>query len=461
MAAAAEDHAQLGEGAAVSAGAAMATTALLTDHYELTMFEAALASGLAHRRAVFEVFARSLPPGRRFGVCCGLARVLEAIVAFRFGPDELAFLERTGVVERATLAHLESLRFSGDVWAYPEGELYFPDSPVLTVDAPWGEAILLETVVLSMLNHDSAVASAAARMSMVAGGRTLIEMGGRRTDAEAGAHAARAAYVAGFASTSNLEAGRTYGVPTAGTVSHAFVLGHASEAEAFAAQVRAMGVGTTLLVDTFDTDRGIRTAVEVAGKGLGAIRIDSGDLGAEAHRARALLDALGARGTRIVVSGDLDEWSLLRLAGAPVDAYGVGTRVVTGSGHPTAGFVYKLVARADTDGRGAPLRPVAKLSEHKATRGGLKRVWRWLDGLGRLVTERAFTGEPPMEDGPPGTHARPLQVQAMADGEVVHRPTLAEVRAHHRSARTELRPEDMALEDGPPALTVEGPAAAT
>jgi len=446
-------------GAVVSSTAAAATTALFTDHYELTMFEAALASGLAGRRAVFEVFARSLAPGRRFGVCCGLARVLDAIRAFRFGPDDLAFMERTGVVGPKTLAHLEQLRFSGDVWAYAEGELFFPYSPILTVEAPWGEANLLETVVLSILNHDSAVASAAARMSIAAGDRPLIEMGGRRTDAEAAVHAARAAYITGFSSTSNLEAGRRYGIPTAGTASHAFVLGHESEAEAFAAQVRAMGQETTLLVDTFDIEQGIRTAVQVAGPGLGAIRIDSGGLAAEAHRARELLDRLGARRTRIVVSGDLDEWALLELAGAPVDAYGVGTRLVTGSGHPTAGFVYKLVARADREGPDAPLRPVAKLSEHKATRGGRKRAWRLLDASGQALAERAVAegaeGSEPADVGPHRARVRELQVQAMESGEVVHRPALEEVRAHHRSAREELPPEGLVLHDGPPVLTLE------
>jgi nicotinate phosphoribosyltransferase len=421
------------------------------------MFEAALASGLANRRAVFEVFARSLPPGRRFGVCCGLERVLDAIRAFRFGPDDLAFLERACVVGRETLAHLERFRFSGDVWAYREGELYFPYSPVLTVDAPWGEANLLETVVLSILNHDSAVASAAARMSIAAGDRALIEMGGRRTDAEAAVHAARAAYTAGFSSTSNLEAGRSYGIPTAGTASHAFVLGHASEAEAFAAQVRTMGTGTTLLVDTFDVERGIQTAVEVAGPALGAIRIDSGGLAKEAHRAREMLDRLGAEGTRIVVSGDLNERALLELADAPVDAYGVGTQVVTGSGHPTAGFVYKLVARADAEGRDAPLRPVAKLSEHKETRGGRKRAWRLLGPDGHGVAERAVSERPEGEGSElADKRARPLQVQAMAGGEVAHRPSLAEVRAHHLASRAELPPEGLRLDDGPPLLTVEG-----
>ena len=439
-----------------------ATTALFTDHYELTMLEAALSSGLASRRAVFEVFARSLPPGRRFGVCCGLDRVIGAIQAFRFGAEELAYLDRAGVVGPETLAHLERFRFSGDVWAYAEGELFFPSSPVLTVDAQWGQAILLETVVLSILNHDSAVASAAARMSIAAGERALIEMGGRRTDAEAAVHAARAAYIAGFASTSNLEAGRTYGIPTAGTAAHAFVLGHATEAQAFAAQLKTMGRGTTLLVDTFDTEQGIRTAVEVAGPALGAIRIDSGGLAEAAHKARATLDSLGARGTRIVVSGDLDEWSLLELADAPVDAYGVGTRLVTGSGHPTAGFVYKLVAQADAEGDDAPVHPVAKLSEHKATTGGSKRAWRELDAAGHAVGERAVAERAggPRATVQPGSGAtdrrvRPLQVQAIDAGRVLHRPTPAEARSHHLSARAELGPEALRLDAGPPALTVD------
>jgi nicotinate phosphoribosyltransferase len=354
------------------------STALLTDRYELTMLDAALQSGLAGRRAVFEVFARRLPPGRRYGVVAGQGRLHALLQDFTFGPGELAALE--DVVSRRTLDWLDGRVLGGDITAYAEGETFFPGSPVLTVESCFGEGLLLETLVLSVLNHDSAVGSAAARMVIAAQGRPLIEMGSRRTSEQAAVAAARAAYIAGFALTSNLEAGRRHGVPTAGTSAHAFTLAAADEQTAFRAQLEAQGIETTLLVDTYDTEQGIRNAIEVAGPKLGAVRLDSGDLVQESHRARALLDELGAYDTKVVVTGDLDEHSIAALAATPADSYGVGTAVVTGSGAPTAGLVYKLVAIADSDDPDAPLRPVAKKSTGKATVGGRKWAARLPDG---------------------------------------------------------------------------------
>jgi nicotinate phosphoribosyltransferase len=262
------------------------STALLTDHYELTMVAAALADGTAQRQCVFETFARRLPNGRRYGVVGGTGRVIEAISRFTFGDDELARL--AGVLDPATIEWLADYRFTGDVDGYPEGELYFPGSPLFTVRGTFADAVVLETLVLSILNHDSAIVSAGARMVSAANGRPLIEMGGRRTHEEAAVASARAAYLAGFATTSNLEAGRRYGIPTAGTCAHAFTLLHDSEHAAFTAQVEALGVDTTLLVDTYDITAGIQTAIEVAGPSLGAIRIDSGDVGVLARQARAV-----------------------------------------------------------------------------------------------------------------------------------------------------------------------------
>ena len=345
------------------------STALLTDRYELTMLESALQAGLAGRRAVFEVFARRLPPGRRYGVVAGQGRLRRLLDDFVFGPDELAALD---FLDDGTRGWLDGRRLGGDISSYAEGETYFPGSPVLTVESCFGEGLLLETLVLSVLNHDSAVASAAARMVLAAKGRPLIEMGSRRTSEQAAVAAARAAYVAGFAATSNLEAGRRHGVPTAGTSAHAFTLAADDEKAAFRAQVAAQGVGTTLLVDTYDTQQGIRNAIEVAGPQLGAVRLDSGDLAEETRRARLLLDELGATGTRIVVTGDLDEYAIAALEATPADSYGVGTAVVTGSGAPSAGFVYKLVAIAGSDDPEAPLRPVAKASVGKVSVGGRK-----------------------------------------------------------------------------------------
>ncbi len=367
------------------------STALLTDHYELTMLDAALRSGVAERRAVFEVFARSLPPGRRYGVVGGISRVLEEVPRFRFGEAEIEAVRRQCRLAESTVKWLADYRFSGSIDAYREGELYFPGSPICTVESTFGEAVLLETLLLSILNFDTAVASAASRMVTAAGDRPIIEMGSRRTNERAAVAAARAAFVAGFSSTSNLEAGRTYGIPTAGTVAHAFVMAHASESEAFAWQLDSLGLGTTLLVDTYDMPEAVREGVRLARRrgaaGPGAIRIDSGDLADQARLARGLLDVLGARDTRIVATSDLDEFSISALAGAPVDVYGVGTRAVTGSGSPTAGFVYKLVAIADTDSPSAALRPVVKRSSAKASIGGRKAAWRELDEHGRAVAE--------------------------------------------------------------------------
>jgi nicotinate phosphoribosyltransferase len=287
------------------------STGLFTDRYELTMLQAAIADGTVGRSCVFEVFARRLPAGRRYGVVAGTGRLVDAIVDFTFGEDELASLRP--FLDPATLEYLAAYRFDGDIDGYPEGELYFPGSPVLAITGSFGTAVILETLALSILNHDCAIASAAARMSSAAGDRPLIEMGTRRTHEESAVAASRAAYLAGFSATSNLEAGRRFGIPTAGTAAHAFTLLHDSEAAAFASQVATLGVGTTLLVDTYDITAGIETAVRVAGPELGAVRIDSGDLAVLTRAARRQLDDLGATGTKIVLSGDLDEFAIAAL----------------------------------------------------------------------------------------------------------------------------------------------------
>ncbi len=351
------------------------STALLTDHYELTMVDAARSSGRGHRGAVFEVFARNLPSGRRYGVVAGTGRLLEAIAEFRFGPDELSFLKANQVVSSDTLDWLESYRFRGTISGYAEGDLYFPGSPILSVEGEFQEAVLLETLILSILNYDSAVASAASRMVQAADSRPLIEMGARRASERSAVGAARAAYIAGFDATSNLEAGRSFGIPTRGTAAHSFTLVHDSEEEAFRAQVDAMGVGTTLLIDTYDIEAGVATAIAVAGPDLGAVRIDSGELPVVVRSVRQQLDSLGATKTRIVVTNDLNEHTIAGLRGAPVDVFGVGTSVVTGSGSPAVGLVYKLVARTSDEGSWVP---VAKRSSHKGNPGGKKVAHRTL-----------------------------------------------------------------------------------
>ena len=362
----------------------ISSPAFRTDRYELTMVDAAIQSGTADRECVFEAFARRLPEGRRYGVLAGTGRLLEQIRAFRFTDAELGWLEQNAVVRRPTLDWLADYAFRGDISGYAEGEVYFPGSPLLMVESSFAEGVVLETLILSILNFDTAVASAAARMVAVSLGRPLAEMGSRRTNEHAAVAAARAAFIAGFTATSNLEAGRTWGVPTMGTAAHSFMLLHDSEADAFRAQVAAFGVGTTLLVDTYDVPAGIDLAVAVAGTGLGSIRIDSGDLPTVVAAARAQLDSLGAVNTRITVTSDLDEHAIAALSASPVDSFGVGTSVVTGSGHPAAGMVYKLVAHTSADGRWTD---VAKTSTAKLSVGGRKSAFRALDAGGVARTE--------------------------------------------------------------------------
>ncbi|WP_375478889.1 nicotinate phosphoribosyltransferase [uncultured Jatrophihabitans sp.] len=417
------------------------STALFTDRYELTMLGSALRDGTAGRACVFELFARRLPAGRRYGVVAGTGRLLEALADFRFDADVLAALRADQVIDDPTAEHLAGYRFGGDIDGYPEGELYFPYSPVLTVSGTFADAVVLETLALSIYNHDCAIASAAARMVTAAAGRPIIEMGSRRTHEQAAVAAARAAYLAGFASTSNLAAATRYGVPTAGTAAHAFTLLHDDERAAFRAQVDSLGASTTLLVDTYDITRGIELAVEVAGPQLGAVRIDSGDLGVLADHARAQLDSLGAPGTRIVVSGDLDEYSIAALAARPVDSYGAGTAVVTGSGAPTAEMVYKLV---EVDGR-----QVAKRSEHKATRGGRKTALRGYKPTGTAVEEIVLAA--PV--GKPGPGQRLLQRPLVRAGSpVADLPTLEESREHLRAAIVSLPWDGLKLSRGDPAI---------
>jgi len=423
------------------------STALLTDHYELTMLDAARHSGQWTTECVFDVFTRRLPSGRRYGVVAGIGRVIEAIGDFRFGEAELAFLDDANIVSADTLMWLANYRFGGDIRGYAEGEIYFPHSPVLSVLGTFADAVVLETVILSILNHDSAVAAAAARMVGAAEGRPLIEMGSRRTGEQSAWAAARSAYIAGFDGTSNLEAGRRYGVPTFGTAAHAFTLLHESEKEAFAAQVATLGKETTLLVDTYDIERAVTAAVEVGGVTLGAVRIDSGDLAAVAKQVRAQLDALGATTTRIVVTSDLDEYTIAGLGSAPVNAFGVGTSVVTGSGHPAAGLVYKLVARKDSSDNWVS---VQKSSTGKTNAGGIKTATRQMSG-GKATAEEIVVGA---ENSP--ASGRPLIVNHIVAGESVNtlsaKEVVAAARDHHRMAMADLPADSKRLGAGDPVI---------
>ncbi len=430
------------------------SSALLTDRYELTMLDAALRDGTAARRCVFELFSRRLSGGRRFGVVAGTGRLLTLLRDFRFGDDELRYLTDNRVVDADTLRFLADYRFSGTITGYREGELYFPGSPILTVEGTFAEAVILETLALSVLNHDSAVATAAARMSVAAGDRPLAEMGARRAAEESAVAAARAAYIAGFGATSNLEAGRRWGIPTMGTAAHSWTLLHDTEEDAFRAQIAASGVDTTLLIDTYDIRAGVELAIRVAGPKLGGVRIDSGDLPIVAGEVRAQLDELGATNTRITVTSDLDEYAIAALAASPVDAYGVGTSVVTGSGYPTASMVYKLVARQDSAGAWVS---VAKKSADKASTGGRKAAFRTLDS-GTATSEliAVSDGFEQLDSAAEHPDARALQTTLVDAGEIdascEGKEGAAAARAHHARVREELPVRGLALSKSDPVI---------
>jgi nicotinate phosphoribosyltransferase len=422
------------------------TSSLLTDQYELTMLDAAIRSGTHNRNCVFEVFARNLPDGRRYGVVAGTGRLLELIADFRFGAVEIEWLRSQNIVHEDTLTWLAEYRFTGNISGYQEGELYFPNSPILVIEGTFAEAVILETLALSVLNYDSAVASAAARMVSAASGRPLAEMGSRRVGERSAVAAARAAFIAGFVATSNLEAGRSWGIPTMGTAAHAFTLLNDTEEDAFRAQVEALGVGTTLLVDTYDVTAAVDLAVKVAGVELGAVRIDSGDLPEQVAAVRKQLDALGAVNTRITVTNDLDEFTIAALRAAPVDSYGVGTSVVTGSGSPAAGMVYKLVARQDASGEWIS---VAKKSAQKATIGGRKRAVREMSSTGIAIAEV-------VQVAGTTTTGRPLMVELVKNGTAessyLGSAGTALAREHRARAIAELPPEAFRLGRGNPII---------
>lgn len=404
------------------------TTSLQTDHYELTMAMASIHEGTADRPCVFSAFARRTDGP--FGVVGGVDAAIGAILSFRFTDDDLDAL--TDVVDADTCDRLAAYRFTGDVEVVDDGELFFPNEPIVTVLGTFADAIVLETIVLSNLNGSAGVATAAARMRAAAGDRVLAEQGSRRVNPDTATEAARAAWIAGFDSSSNLAAGARYGVPTTGTAAHAWTLLHVDDEQAaFEAQLRALGHGTTLLVDTYDIARGIDRAMAaaraVSGQtGPGAVRIDSGDLLAESRTARRQLDAGGATDTRIMVSGEIDVAEIERLADAPVDGFGVGTNVVR---TPSPGFVYKLVATDPGDG----WTEVAKTSPGKPTTGGRRLVVRGPDGADTV----ALAPRLPAEDAVlPGRRVvtRTAVRAGRTTGETDTIATTAAARERHRSA---------------------------
>ena len=383
-----------------------ASLALFTDRYQLTMLAAYAHGGLSSRRAVFELFVRRLPPCRRYLVACGIGRIVESLASLRFTSDDLAYLEADPFLgpafrHRDVRAMFEGFRFRATVHAIPEGRICFPHEPLVRVEGTLAEAQLVETLLLSVLNHDTRVASKCARIVEAARGRDCFEFGSRRTHECAAVDAARAAYVAGFVGTSNEEAARRHRIPVTGTMAHAFVLAHAAdhgedgEAAAFRDFCATFDVPSTCLVDTFDTLRGVERAIEGAARSLAGIRIDSGDLASLAIKARTRLDLSGAPGARIVLSDDLDEYRIDAFTRAfiPVDAFGVGTMAVSTPDAPSLGAVYKLVAMEDASGK---LAAVQKRAPGKGSSAAPKQVFRTPDALDDVIgiDGEALAGEP-------------------------------------------------------------------
>lgn len=404
---------------------------LLTDLYQLTMLQGYHDAGMRDT-AVFEFFVRRLRPGRGFLVAAGLEQALDYLEALRFTSDELAWLASTGRFSDAFLASLETLRFTGDVHAMPEGTIFFPDEPVLRVTAPIAEAQLVETRLINLLHFQTLIASKATRVALAAPGKLLVDFGLRRAHgAEAGLLAARACWLAGFGGTSNVLAGRLYGMPLFGTMAHSFVQAHGDEAQAFERFAHAQPGNVVLLIDTWDTEAAAHKVVELAPRlaqasiRIRGVRIDSGDLATHARRVRAILDAGGLADAIIFASGDLDEYALSELLahGAPIDGFGVGTRVDTSSDQPYLDCAYKLQEYA-----GVPRR---KRSEGKSTWPGRKQVFRRYDAAGRLAGDVVSLENDPQ----PG---EPLLLPVMRGGRRLPLPDLAASRAHAAAQRARL-----------------------
>lgn len=377
--------------------------ALLTDLYQLTMLQAYHDGGM-NASASFEFFVRKLPSQRNFLMAAGLEEVLDYLQGLRFEQDEISWLATTGRFSIAFLRSLEDLRFTGEVWAMPEGTVFFADEPILRITAPMREAQLMESRVINLLHYETLVASKAARCVLAAPGKVLVDFGFRRAHAgEAGLLSARASYLAGFSGTATVRAGMEHGIPLYGTMAHSYVQAHDDEARAFENFARSQPRGTTLLIDTYDTeaaaDKVVALAARLAAEGIRikAVRIDSGDLGVHARRVRAILDAGGLEQVGIFASGGLDEHKVRELlrSGAPIEGFGIGTHMNTSADAPHLDCAYKL-----TEYAGLPRR---KRSEGKATWPGRKQVFRHFGADGtmgsdtlRLHDERA-AGKPLLE----------------------------------------------------------------
>ncbi|HEV3474112.1 MAG TPA: nicotinate phosphoribosyltransferase [Actinomycetota bacterium] len=394
-------------------------SALLTDLYELNMAASYLRRGMT-APATFSLFVRNLPQSWGFLVACGLNRCLEFVESLTFTKDDLAYLRSELGFPTETINSFRRLRFTGQVHAVPEGRVVFADEPLLEVTAPLPEAQLVETYLLNQITYQTAVASKAARCRIAAPDRSMVDFSFRRVHGvEASLGVARATAIVGFEATSNVEAARRLGLRPTGTMAHSYIEAFPTEIEAFRAYAEDFPGQVTLLVDTYDTAQGVDKAVRVfrelrdRGGDWAAIRLDSGDLESLARHARKALDQADLHDVQILASGNLDEHEISRLqrADAPIDAYGVGTKIGTSADAPHVDSVYKLV---EYDGK-----PVAKLSAAKRTLPGPKQVWRARDMTGDVISLRS-------EGGPPG--AEPLLEEVVSGGKRLARVSLADAR---------------------------------
>jgi nicotinate phosphoribosyltransferase len=398
--------------------------ALMTDLYQLTMV-AGYHVNHQDAEGTFELFIRSLPPNRSYFVAAGLEQAVEYLLHLRFEDEEVEFLRGLRVFEQIPddfFSYLARFRFEGDVWGVPEGALVFPNEPILQVRAPLPQAQLVETFLLSVIHFQTLVATKASRVAQAACGRGVIDFGTRRAHGpEAGVLAARASFIGGCVGTSNVVAAKDFGIPVYGTAAHSWTLAFDSEQEAFERYHAAFPDSTVLLIDTFDTIQGLRNALPF-GKKLKGVRLDSGDLLGLSREVRRILDEAGLRETRILASGDLNEYKVQALvqASAPIDVFGVGTEMVTSKDQPALGAVYKLVEREGaTEGLHC-----AKFSEDKETYPGRKQVWRSMDGQGAYVGDEICMAEE--ERSGPSTC---LLVPIVERGKLTYRfPALGEVR---------------------------------
>jgi nicotinate phosphoribosyltransferase len=410
------------------------SSALLTDLYHFTMLDSYYRLGM-EAPAVFEFFVRRLPDARNFLVAAGLEPALGYLESLRFTEQEIAWLASTGRFSATLLDRLRAFRFTGSVYAMPEGTVFFASQPVLRVIAPLPEAQFIESRLVNLLHYHTVVASKAARARLIAPRAQLIDFGMRRAHgAEAACFAARASYIAGFDATATVEAARRYGVPVVGTMAHSFVQAHVLELEAFRNFARCQPGNVTLLIDTYDIARAARRVAEVdkslreQGQRVNAVRIDSGDPAAESKRVRDILDAHGCEHIRILVSGGLDEYVIAQLleAHAPIDGYCLGTRLAASDDAPTLDCVYKLHQYAD--------RPVRKRSQWKESWPGPRQVYRQYDDDGRIEMDVLGCADEPIE-------GRSLLREVMIHGrQLSHAPTLEEVRAYSREELATLPP---------------------